>query len=190
MSCSFPLIDYYHVSLFLALFFLVIFTDLKININLEKYAIIFILAIGIIWMFMESKWLNGMKIINYKNFELSVFSDKYVDNVKRLDEYLLKQNKKVVYFLRGSENYFYKIKSDGLITYFDLPNYGNYGYNGTNKIINKLKELDDVLIVIDKECYLDDRSSQQYLKEAVSYVVDNCKMVEKIGNYEIYLTNS
>ena len=52
------------------------------------------------------------------------------------------------------------------------------------------EELDDVLIVIDKECYLDDRSSQQYLKEAVSYVVDNCKMVEKIGNYEIYLTNS
>ena len=65
MSCSFPLIDYYHVSLFLALFFLVIFTDLKININLEKYAIIFILAIGIIWMFMESKWLNGMKILHF-----------------------------------------------------------------------------------------------------------------------------
>ena len=30
----------------------------------------------------------------------------------------------------------------------------------------------------------------QYLNEAVSYVVDNCKMVEKIGNYEIYLRNS
>lgn len=187
MTCSFPLIDYYHVSLFLALFFLVVFSDLKININLEKYAIIFILAIGIIWMFIETRCMDNMRIVNYKNLELSVFSDNYVDNVRKLDDFLSKQNREVVYFLRGSENYFYKIKNDSLITYFDLPNYGNYGYNGVDKIINRLRKLEAVLIVIDKDCYLEESFSQQYLKEAVSYIMDNCELVEKIGNYEIYL---
>ena len=187
MSCSFPLIDYYHVSLFLALFFLVIFSDLKINVNLEKQAIIFILALGFIWSFLEIKCMDNLKIVNYKNLELSIFSSKYIDNVEKLDNYLEDEKREVIYFLRGSENYFYKIKSNSSITYFDLPNYGNYGYNGTEKIINRLKELDDVLIVIDKECYFDDNSSQQYLKEAVTYIIKNCKLEKRIGNYEVYL---
>lgn len=187
MSCSFPLIDYYHVSLFLALFFLVIFSDLKINVNLEKQAIIFILALGFIWSFLEIKCMDNLKIVNYKNLELSIFSSKYIDNVEKLDNYLENEKREVIYFLRGSENYFYKIKSNSSITYFDLPNYGNYGYNGTKKIINRLKELDDVLIVIDKECYLDDNSSQQYLKEAVTYIIKNYKLEKRIGNYEVYL---
>lgn len=187
MSCTFPLIDYYHVSLFLALFFLIIFSDLKINVNLEKQAIVFILAIGFIWSFVETKCMGNLKIFNYQNLELSIFSSKYIDNVERLDNYLDNEKREVIYFLRGSENYFYKIKSNSSITYFDLPNYGNYGYNGTEKIINMLKDLDDVLIVIDKECYLEESFSQQYLKEAVTYIIDNCKFKKRVGNYEIYL---
>lgn len=187
MSCTFPLIDYYHVSLFLALFFLVIFSDLKINVNLEKQAIVFIIAIGFIWGIVETKCIGSLNIVNYKNLELSIFSSKYINNVEQLDNYLDNKNMEVVYFLRGSENYFYKIKSNSLITYFDLPNYGNYGYNGMEKIINKLSELDDVLIVIDKSCYLDDNEAQQYIKEAVTYIIENCKFVKKIGNYEVYL---
>lgn len=187
MSCSFPLIDFYHVSLFLALFFLIVFSDLKISMNLEKQAIFFILIVGFVWLFIETRCMGNLKIVNYKNLELSIFSSKYVDNMKKLDNYLVGQRREVVYFLRGSENYIYKIKSDALITYFDLPNYGNYGYNGTEKIINRLKKLDDTLIVIDKECYLDESFSQQYLKEAVSYIIENYKFVKKIGNYEVYL---
>ncbi len=187
MSLSFPLIDYYHVSLFLALFFLIIFSDLKIDYDLTKYAVMFILAIGIVWFFVQMECMTGFKIVNYKNFELSIFSYKYINNVGKLDKYLAKQDRDVIYFLRGSENYFYKIKSNLDITYFDLPNYGNYGYSGTNKIIKRLSKLEDVLIVIDKECYLSNNIFQQYDKDAVKYIIDNSSFVKKIGNYEIYL---
>lgn len=88
--------------------------------------------------------------------------------------------------MRGSENYFYKIKGDLKITYFDLPNYGNYGYNGTLKIIKRLNNLENVLIVIDKSCYLGKNKFQQYIKEAAKYIIDNGELVEKIGNYEVY----
>lgn len=187
MSCSFPLIDYYHVSLFLALFFLIIFSDLKIGKDLTKYALTFILVLGLVWTFVQMQYMNNFKIVNYKNLELTIFSDKYIKNVEKLDGYLAKQDKDVVYFLRGSENYFYKIKDNLDITYFDLPNYGNYGYSGNDKIIKRLSKLKNVLIVIDKECYLSDEDFQQYEKDAVTYIIDNSKLVKKIGNYEVYL---
>lgn len=187
MSCSFPLIDYYHVSLFLALFFLIIFSDLKIDKDLTKYALTFILVLGLVWTFVQIQYINNFKIVNYKNLELSIFSDKNIKNVEKLDRYLAKQDREVVYFLRGSENYFYKIKDNLDITYFDLPNYGNYGYSGNDKIIKRLSKLKDVLIVIDKGCYLSDDDFQQYEKEAVTYIIDNSKLVKKIGNYEVYL---
>ncbi len=187
MSCSFPLIDYYHVSLFLALFFLIIFSDLKIDKDLTKYALTFILVLGLVWTFVQIQYINNFKIVNYKNLELSIFSDKYIKNVEKLDRYLAKQDREVVYFLRGSENYFYKTKDNLDITYFDLPNYGNYGYSGNDKIIKRLSKLKDVLIVIDKGCYLSDDDFQQYEKEAVTYIIDNSKLVKKIGNYEVYL---
>lgn len=184
MSLSLPLIDYYHVSLFLSLFFLIIFSDLKIDYNLTKYAVIFILAIGIIWIFVQMKCMNNFRVVNYKNLELSIFSYKYINNVEELDKYIAKQDREVVYFLIGSENYFYKIKSNLDITYFDLP---NYGYSGTDKIIKRLSKLEDVLIVIDKECYLSNNIFQQYDKDAVKFIIDNSSLVKKIGNYEIYL---
>lgn len=187
MSCSFPLIDYYHVSLFLALFFLIIFSDLKIIRDLTKYALTFILVIGLVWVFVQMQYMDNFKIVNYKNLELSIFSDKYIKNVEKLDRYLAKQDKYVIYFLRGSENYFYKIKGNLDITYFDLPNYGNYGYSGNDKIIKRLSKLKNVLIVIDKGCYLSDDGFQQYVKEAVTYIIDNSKLVKRIGNYEVYL---
>lgn len=187
MSCVFPIIDYYHVSLFLSLFFLIIFFDFKVNRDLTKYVLVFILALGFIWIFVQAKYMNDFKVINYKNFELSVFSNDYIKRVDELDKYLVEQNKDVVYFLRGSENYFYKIKNNLDITYFDLPNYGNYGYSGTNKIIKRIGKLKDVLIVIDKECYMSDNKFQQYEKEAVTNIINNGKLMKKIGNYEIYL---
>lgn len=187
MSCSFPIIDYYHVSLFLALFFLIIFSDLKIDKDLTKYTLTFILVLGLVWTFVQMQYMDNFKIVNYKNLELSIFSDKYVKNVEKLDGYLAKQDKDVVYFLRGSENYFYKIKDNLDITYFDLPNYGNYGYSGNDKIIKRLSKLKNVLIVVDKGCYLSDDDFQQYEKEAVTYIIDNSKLVKKIGNYEVYL---
>lgn len=185
-SCVYPLIDYYHVSLFLAFLVLIVLSDFNLSRDISKYCIAFILSVSAIWMFIEYAYLGRLKITNYNNLELSIFSESYVKSVNDLDQYIKKQDREVIYFLRGSENYFYKIKGDLKITYFDLPNYGNYGYNGTLKIIKRLNNLENVLIVIDKSCYLGKNKFQQYIKEAAKYIIDNGELVEKIGNYEVY----
>lgn len=182
-SCVYPLIEHYHVSLFFALFFLILLADFNFSKDVSKHSLILILVISFALVFSEFK---NTKIVNYCNLELSIFPARYIESVEKLDRYLEKENKNVIYFLRGSENYFYKIKNDSFITYFDLPNYGNYGYNGTKKIISKLDNLSDVFVVVDESLKNDSNKAQQYIKEGMDLIVKKGKLVKKINNYLIY----
>ena len=88
--------------------------------------------------------------------------------------------------MMGSENYFYKINNNKKIGYYDLCNYGNYGYNGVNKITKKLENEHDVLIILDKNLYKKKRSNQQYIIELSDTTIKTSTKVKTINNYEIY----
>ena len=185
-SCVYPIIDYYHVSLFLAGFFILLLLDGSIQIEIYKHCIFFVLALSVIWFVIQNIYFDDLKIIHYPNFQFSLISEKYNKVVQKLDQYLETLDDDVIYFLRGSENYFYKIKSNLDITYFDLPNYGNYGYNGTAKIISRLKKIEHGYAVIDTDAYESKDSAQQYVKEAVEYIMKRGEKVKTIGVYEVY----
>lgn len=186
-SCILPIIDYYHVALFLGAFFVVTLLDGTLKRDVSKYCFCLALSFGLIWFVVQSIYIADFKMVHFPNFEFSLTSSKYRDVVTELDQYIESQDKNIVFFLRGSENYFYKIKHNLDITYFDLPNYGNYGYNGTDKLIQRIKSLKkNTLIIIDYECYLDKSPTQQYVTEAVTYIMDRGHLVKKIGNYQIY----
>ena len=185
-SCVYPIIDYYHVSLFLAGFFILLLLDGSIQIEIYKHCIFFVLALSVIWFVIQNIYFDDLKIIHYPNFQFSLISERYNKVVQKLDQYLETLDDDVIYFLRGSENYFYKIKSNLDITYFDLPNYGNYGYNGTAKIISRLKKIEHGYVVIDTDAYGSKDSAQQYVKEAVEYIMKRGEKVKTIGVYEVY----
>ena len=185
-SCVYPIIDFYHVSLFLALLFLLILYDLNIKREISAYCITISLFLGLIWLGVEKVYFSDLKIVNYPNFELSMVSYQYYSTVKELEQYLNTLDNKVVYLLRGNENYFFKIKDNLDITYFDLPNYGNYGYYGTTKIVSRLKKIKNSYIVVDLDAYTSKSSSQQYIKELAEYVITHGKKMRIIGSYGIY----
>ena len=160
--------------------------DGSIQIEIYKYCIFFVLALSVIWFVIQNMYFTDLRIINYPNFEFSLISEKYSKVVEQLDQYIETLDDDVIYFLRGSENYFYKIKSNLDISYFDLPNYGNYGYDGTAKIISRLKSVDSGYFVIDKEAYEMPSPPQQYLKDAVDYIMKRGEKVKSIGVYEVY----
>lgn len=186
-SCVFPIIDYYHVALFLGAFFVVTLLDVTLKKDVSKHCFCMALSFGLIWLVVQSIYISDFKVFHYPNFEFSLTSFRYQEIVTEMDQYFEKQDKKIFFFLQGSENYFYKIKHNLDITYFDLPNYGNYGYNGTEKLILRLKKLPKhTLVVIDYDCYQDVRPMQQYVKEAVTYIINHGEKVKQIGNYQIY----
>ena len=110
----------------------------------------------------------------------------YSDMSKKLIKYTDSLDKEVIYFMRGSENYFYKVINDEKLNYFDLPNYGNYGYNGINKMKKKINKKHDVYFIIDSELINNTDSNQQYIRELGEYVIKSSSKKKNIGVYEIY----
>ena len=53
-SCVYPIIDYYHVSLFLAGFFILLLLDGSIQIEIYKHCIFFVLALSVIWFVIQN----------------------------------------------------------------------------------------------------------------------------------------
>ena len=185
-SVVLPIIDYYHVSLFLIIVVLFIIKDLTINNKLYKYIYLFIGLICIIWSYISVKFLDPLTITNYNNFSLVINTKEYSDTSKKLLKYTDSLDKEVIFFMRGSENYFYKIINNKKLNYFDLPNYGNYGYNGVNKMMKKINKKHNVYFVIDKELIVNENDNQQYIKELGQEVIKKSELVKTIGLYEIY----
>lgn len=73
------------------------------------------------------------------------------------------------------------------IDYFDLPNYGNYGYNGVDKMKDSIKCVHNSYFVIDNTLINNTDSSQQYIKELGNYIISKGSYVTSIGVYDIYL---
>ena len=183
ITVIFPIIDYYHVSLFLLIVIYFLIEDKKIKDSYYKYIIIFIIGICGIWSFITYEYFNPPVISNYNNFYLVINNKKYTNNSKKLLEYT--KNKNTIYFMRGSENYYYKIISNKKINYFDLPNNGNYGYNGINKMKNKIQNTHKVYFVLDKEL-INSKDNNQYIDELGIYVIKNSNKIKSIGPYDIY----
>lgn len=182
-----PIIDYYHVCLFLIVPIYFYLENIKYNIKYSKYIITIIISICCIWSFITYKFLNGINIANYNNFSLVINKKDYNDNSKKLLKYTTKLDKKVIYFMRGSENYFYKIVNNEKIDYFDLPNYGNYGYNGLKILKNKISKVNNTYFVLDRELVNNTDSNQQYIKELGQFVIKKSNYkINSIGVYDIY----
>lgn len=186
----FPIIDYYHVSLFLIIVVFSIIDSIEFNDRYYKHIIYFIFSICVIWSFITYKYFNGITITNYNHFSLVINTKRYSDNSKKLMKYVNSLDKDVIYFMRGSENYFYKISNNKKLDYFDLPNHGNYGYDGINMMKERIDNVNDVYFIIDSNLINNSDIGQQYIKELGKYVKKKSEKVEEIGVYEIYYKKS
>ena len=186
-SICLPLIDFYHVSYFLlgCIFILLYDYNKKINDKVYKYIVLITIFISLIYYYGVYKTYN-IKFKNYHNFEFT-FTNNYIDkNINTINNYLNKSNKRVIYLMRGSENYFYKINNDKRLDYYDLCNYGNYGYNGVEKIVSELENEHDVLIVLDNTLYGKNKGNQQYVEELALTTIKTSTKIKTINSYEIY----
>lgn len=185
-SVTIPIIDYYHVSLFLVVIFFFLIENITWNIKYNKYILLFIFSLNIIWCFVSYYFLEEPLIQNNNHFSLVINRKSYVTNSDNLLKYINTLDREVIYFMRGSENYYYKIINNKKINYFDLPNYGNYGYNGIEKMKNKITETKNVYYVLDRELLSNKDKNQQYIKELGKYVINKSNKVKSIGIYDIY----
>lgn len=182
----FPIIDYYHVSLFLIVVFYFFLDKISIDKRLISLSYVFIVLICIIWSFVSYQFFGDPVLSNFSNFSFLINKRSYVDSTQSLLDYVDSLDGRVIYFMRGSENYYFKIIQNQKLDYFDLPNYGNYGYDGIKMMKVKIDSVHNAYFVLDEALMVDHNINQQYIKELGNYAIQCSDKIDDIGIYGIY----
>ena len=75
---------------------------------------------------------------------------------------------------------FFDIASDHQITYFDIPLYGNFGYDGVESMKKKVEEMHDVYF------YVKGSENIQYCKEVYQTIIDSSEYRYKVWEFDVY----
>ncbi len=183
-SFTLPLFDFYHVGLFLGVVIL-LYLD-KIQINEKFIRNISFLIFGIICLFnliLIPNKFTEFTFLKEKHFQLYALKESDKKNIlpviKKYEEY------KNAYML-DELSMFYDIVTDKEITYFDVLLKGNYGYNGTKKMQDKIDAMHDVYFFIDKYKYKTYPKTNQLDTEVIKFAIKKSIKVDEILNYNIY----
>ena len=186
-SMMLPLFDVHHSAVAYVVLIVVFLlnSNFKIRLNLR---LIFYPCCFFIGFIMFTTYNQGFKI-NYpnkiKHFEYRFIRDDSIDFTNNVVDYMKKNNDKDFIFI-GSGAYYYRLVTDNKITYLDLINYGNFGYNGSEKIIKMIKKRkqDNSVFVISEDDLLD---ICQVDKTAVRYIIENGRKIDSVQIYDFYV---
>ena len=188
-SIIIPLFDLYHVLIYFFSFIFIYLLEEDISfkckyLNIELF--IFGLLIGIV--FVGSFYRFNDKVYfpnNINHFEYRMVNDKYLDYSDTINGRFLEYRElgyKVIFL--SADGYYFKLINDIDIDYLDLINSGNWGYNGSTKLLNKIKNCNNCVFFLDEnEIGLNKQTDQKLLK----YVINNGCIKEEFGNYKVYM---
>lgn len=182
-SIMIPLFDTYHFMVALLAFLVMILLKIRKDIMRPKLFGICIIIFAIILM--GSFRLKG-KIIypnNIRHFEYRFIDYESIVFTEKVNDFINKNKDREIVFL-NSNGYYFRIINDMKISYIDLINTGNFGYDGSSKLLREIKKRKDAIFLVDRsELSL----IKQTDKQALNYVLNNGKRIGKIDFYEIYI---
>lgn len=184
-TISYPLFDHYHVGLFLFVFCYFIFSRVPFS---KRWLTGFCFSFSFIIYFMLMMICHHFEIphiASFPNFEMIKISEETEKKILLLSNYLNQNKGKNIIFLTN-DAYFFKIIHNLDITYYDLLNYGNHGYHGTERLLQNIENEHDAYFVLSSDEYQNISSDNQFNMDVVNYVINNYPLVEKEGDYEIY----
>ena len=80
----------------------------------------------------------------------------------------------------------YDIMNDKDITYFDVPFHGNFGYNGNQKMIQRIKKMHNQTFAISKEDCQVKNKLDQFATEIADYIIKNSEKIDSKYEFDIY----
>ena len=176
-----PIIDQFHFNYFVFLFIFIIIYNISINKKYTKYiylfcCLIFTFVISINF-YLNWNLYKDKNILTNKYFYGYIVSDrleKYINSI--YTDYNSRDNN----YMFSYDNMFFDIMSNHQITYFDIPNDGNFGYNGISKMKNKIDNMHDVYF------YINIREDTQFCMEIYDYIVEVSDKKYSIEDFLIY----
>ena len=181
ISICIPLFDLYHVQIYLISYLIILFMN---NNKLFKPKLVGItLFIGLLSIYIIKCNFNTKYYPNKLNlFEYKYISKNSINNTNEVIKYMNKYNNKVMFI--GPNAYYYKLITKQKINDLDLINTGNFGYNGSNKLLKRVKNLDkDYVFFVNKDEIGYGKQTDQKL---IKYIINNYQKIDEISSYNIY----
>ena len=187
-SISIPLFDAYHVGFQILVFVLLCFINFNFLKRLPIYSFaIFLVVYACLFVSYSYGNISSSKILypnNINHFEYRYLASNQVDLTNEVSNYI-KKNKDYKYMFLDSNGYYFRIINDESASYLDLINMGNWGYNGSDKLINSIKKLpkNTRFFVYRVELV----GQRQIDGGAIKYVIKHGKKIDKVGLYDVYI---
>ncbi len=184
-SIVLPIFDLYHFNVFIVAFLLILFKnrniDLKINIKLFFIGV----SIGVAVISYNFKFDNYKpEFVDFDAMKYRAVNKKQLNYISDLYKFFQKYSDKKIIFL-SADGYYFKIATNQKIEYFDLINNGNWGYNGSEKLLKKIKQnKKDVVYFVD---YSELEEHCQTDHKAMNYMIKNGKLIDSLYDYYVYV---
>lgn len=180
-TIAIPLFDFYHIMMMvLGVVLLVLMKyDIKfINIKLFTCSIIILLSIMYFKDFDYKVYPNNIKYFKYRYISLNS-----LNITKEVNDYLDNYRDKNIIYL-CSNGYYFRLINDEVITDIDLINTGNYGYNGSDKLLKRILSIKNSIFVVDEG---EMSIYKQTDKNVINYVINNGRKIDRVSLYDIYV---
>ena len=186
-SFMIPLFDLHHLAIYIVCFVIQMLEIIHIKNSYFYYLVCFMSVLYSILLFIAyCNLLNPVWATDILGFQYTLCAgEEYKKTVKYFDFFNQYDNKLIL-----SPNAMqYKTSRGEDITYFDLLMYGNHGYYGNQKMINKIEKMHGVYIIVNLVFYHDDNSYNQFNKAIVKYVIDSYEKVDSWEDFAVYYKN-
>lgn len=182
-SVCIPLFDLKHFQqAFLALLFGILYNK-NFNMTFNYYLLIFGILLGEMFVIGGNRLSKDYVYPNNINhFEYRFIEKDVVKFTNKVNKYLEENDYEKFVFL-DSNGYYFKIINDIPISSVDLLNIGNFGYNGSDKLFNIIKDMDDYVFIID---FSELERGNQTDKSIIKYVLNHGKKIDSIEFYDVY----
>ena len=181
-SIAVPLFDLYHFQMaFLAFLFLLLYNykyTLKVKPALLTVGVIISISIVNFYNTYHGQEINYPNDLKYFNYRLI---DKTPVNFSKDIIKFIKDNKDREVIILDYNAYYLKIVSDMPLGYLDLVNMGNWGYNGSEKLLDAVKKKKDAIFLVNRG----DLINHQTDKKTLRYVIKNGKKIDSIYFYDV-----
>ena len=178
-----PLFDIYHFMVAFLAFLILILSKVKKDIIKPGLFGISIILFATV-LLMDSRFKS--KIIypnNIKHFEYRFIDYDSILFTNKVNDYIKKNSDREFVFL-NSNGYYFRLINDMKISYIDLINAGNFGYNGSDKLLKEIKKRKNSIFLVDKSELSPIKQSD---KQALNYVIYNGKKIGNIDFFDIYV---
>lgn len=178
-----PLFDMTHFSMYFNCFAIMLLPYIKINEKLlVRLSFAISIPISILCFFM---WFDKDLVItsNINHFRFNVHARSECVKWDKYNEYINSYDNPIVIGYFSMRN---TISSNRQLSYFDVLLYGNFGYDGTKKMIDKVTKMHDQIFIVSIADYEQDYEYSQFDKEISKFVMDSSVKIDEKYEFEVY----